>query len=245
MTAAPPKTWRDGLIVHPLADQYPMMLDSELKELAADIEKRGLSESVVFANVDGKRVLVDGRNRYAACHMVGRTPTSREVDYSGAALEAFIVSANIHRRHLTPDERVAMLRAAIKAAPEKSDREIARETKVHHSTVAEHRKKLETTGGIPPVQKRKGKDSKTRKLPAKKPAKKPTPPKTEIKKYRDGVEKPGNRPRRHGRGSQRCRLRRRQRILRHRLHHRDCRGKRRDAQGCIREGRSTRQFSSA
>jgi ParB-like chromosome segregation protein Spo0J len=168
-----PKTWRDGIIVHPLADSFPMLPDGELKELAADIEKRGLSESVVFAKVDGKRVLVDGRNRCAACHMVGRTPTSREVVYTGAELEAFILSANVHRRHLSPEDRAKMLQGLIAANPEKSDREIAREAKTDHRAVGRARRKGEATGTIAPVAKRKGKDDRTRKMPAKKAAKPP------------------------------------------------------------------------
>jgi ParB-like chromosome segregation protein Spo0J len=68
------KSWRDTITVHPAADKFPMMSDSELKELAADIEKHGLKEKVLFAKIDGKRVLIDGRNRMAACFLIGQKP---------------------------------------------------------------------------------------------------------------------------------------------------------------------------
>jgi ParB-like chromosome segregation protein Spo0J len=59
--------WRVSIIVHPLADTFPMMSDGELKELAADIEKNGQLTPVQFALIDGRKILIDGRNRLAAC----------------------------------------------------------------------------------------------------------------------------------------------------------------------------------
>jgi ParB-like chromosome segregation protein Spo0J len=165
--------WRDSITVRPLADTFPMMSDGELKELAEDIKKNGQREPVVFVEIDGERTLIDGRNRLAACAMVGVTPwatTATELK-NDAAVRIYIISQNVHRRHLTPEQRQAHLEAVIIANPEKSDREIAREAKLpDHKKVGRARKKLESTGAIAPVQKRTGKDDKTRKLPAKKVA---------------------------------------------------------------------------
>jgi ParB-like chromosome segregation protein Spo0J len=170
MTSGIEQTWRDSITIHPLADRFPMMSDSELKELAADIEKHGLKEKVLFTKIDGKRVLIDGRNRMAACFLIGQKP---EVQLLGgnleeSTIEALIISRNVHRRHLSPEDRAEALRGFIKANPEKSDREIARETKTNHVAVGRTRKKLEATGTVVPVEKRKGGDNRTRKLPAKK-----------------------------------------------------------------------------
>ena len=66
------------LPVFPPADYFPMMLEEDLAELAADIKANGLRHPVVVADfpVDGdpkktKTMLVDGRNRRAACKIAG------------------------------------------------------------------------------------------------------------------------------------------------------------------------------
>lgn len=71
----------------------------------------GLHEAIVTADVDGKTVLVDGRNRRAACKLAGVEPTVRELD--GEDPTAYVLSANVHRRNLSTGQRamaVAMLR---------------------------------------------------------------------------------------------------------------------------------------
>lgn len=59
---------------HPISDIFPMMEPSELAELAADIRKNGLREPIVL-HADGS--ILDGRNRWAACDQIGRTPETR------------------------------------------------------------------------------------------------------------------------------------------------------------------------
>ena len=57
------------LPVHPSADIFPMISDDELQELADDIKANGLIHPVVIKN----NVLIDGRNRLAACKLAGIT----------------------------------------------------------------------------------------------------------------------------------------------------------------------------
>jgi len=154
-------SWRDSVTVHPLADSFPLMSDGELQELAADIKKNGQRDPVLFATIDGKKVLIDGRNRLAACFLAKQEPVSETVDFRDeAAIETFIRSRNVYRRHLTPAERAAALRDRIKTGPEKSDRQLATEAGVDHKTIGAVRKRLETAGEISPTAKRTGRDRK-------------------------------------------------------------------------------------
>ena len=128
--------------------------------------------------------------------MVGVKPwatTATELK-NDAAVRIYIISQNVHRRHLTPEQRQERLEAVIVANPEKSDREIAREAKLQdHKKVGRARKKLESTGAIAPVEKRTGKDGKAR----------TTTPKPKK------LTEPQVRRRRHQRGSGRARRNRR------------------------------------
>jgi hypothetical protein len=96
--------------VHPIANIFPMMSDEEFAGLKADIEANGVRDDIVFQN----GLLIDGRNRMAACIALG-------IEWEGHAAEldpdtnavAYIVSHNIHRRHLTESQR-AMIAAEIR-----------------------------------------------------------------------------------------------------------------------------------
>jgi len=164
---------------HPLADLFPPMEGAEFDALVADIKANGLHDQIVL--YDG--MILDGRNRYRACVALGWTwgaisemavnldSLIDDVDgegpgYGGPA--AYVISANIHRRHLTPELKRNLIAKVIAAQPEKSDRQIAKQVKADHKTVAKARKQAEATGEASPVEKRTGADGKTRKQPAKK-----------------------------------------------------------------------------
>ena len=92
---------------HPAAELFPMLDAEELRELADDIAANGLHEPVwLWDDPDRGTVLLDGRNRLAACALVGVTPATRT--YLGNDPIAFVVSENVRRRHLTAGQ-VAML----------------------------------------------------------------------------------------------------------------------------------------
>ena len=59
--------WRDILPVHPAADLFPLMSESELRELGEDIETNGLQSPIIIH--DGR--LLDGRNRLDAMALMG------------------------------------------------------------------------------------------------------------------------------------------------------------------------------
>jgi hypothetical protein len=179
-------SWRDTLPVHPAADLFPLMSESELRELGEDIKKHGLSYPVTLWHdkADDKLCLLDGRNRLDAMEKAGicfyktgydlRTPNGKVLSHTLPerpglyALKtdpyAFVLSANINRRHLTADQKRELIEKLLKAKPEASDRTIAKQTKVDGKTVANVRAKLEGRAEIPHVEKRT--DTKGRKQPA-------------------------------------------------------------------------------
>jgi hypothetical protein len=96
--------WRPTA-VHPLADLFPLMSEDDLKELAADIKANGQLHPIV---IDAEGVLVDGRNRLAACDLVKVEP--RFESLNGHDAEALIWSANTRRRQMTKGQ-IAMIGA--------------------------------------------------------------------------------------------------------------------------------------
>lgn len=102
--------------VHPFADQFPLMPDDELDELAADIKENGLQYPLVL---DANGDLIDGRNRKAACERAGIKPCYTVLD--GQDPIAFILSMNIARRELNKGQK-AMAIAFAYPEPEKGGR---------------------------------------------------------------------------------------------------------------------------
>lgn len=91
---------------HPLAELFPMLGEGEIAELADDIVTFGQRVPIVL--LDGK--VLDGRNRLAACRFAGVEPAFE--DYAGDDPLGFVLSHNLHRRHLTASQR-AMVAARI------------------------------------------------------------------------------------------------------------------------------------
>lgn len=87
-------------LFHPIASIFPLFKGQDLERLAADIKEYGLREPVYL--YEGK--ILDGRNRAAACEMVGIALRTRE--FRGTRLEAlaFVWSENFQRRHLNPGQ---------------------------------------------------------------------------------------------------------------------------------------------
>jgi hypothetical protein len=94
------------LSFHPLADLFPLIDGAEFAELVADVKAHGVREPIWL--LDGK--ILDGRNRYRAAEAAGvKCPTR---PYEGADPLAFVVSANLMRRHLNESQR-AMVAAKL------------------------------------------------------------------------------------------------------------------------------------
>lgn len=153
------------LDIHPLCDHFPPMSDLELTELADDIKANKLREPVRL--YEGK--ILDGRNRYAALLSIGADIPYRVFTGTEAEATVYVVSKNIHRRHLKAEKKAELF---LTLCPERSDRSIAADAKVDHVTVGKVRAKLERTGDLSPVDKRTGRDCKARKQPTPSPKRK-------------------------------------------------------------------------
>lgn len=84
-----------------------MLPEDELHDLAESIKESGLELPIVL---DPDGVLLDGRNRLAACQLAGVEP--RFTTYAGTDQIAFIASCNLLRRNLSEGQR-AMIHAMV------------------------------------------------------------------------------------------------------------------------------------
>ena len=91
---------------HPVAEIFPLMDDASFRQLVDDIKSNGLREEIWTHD----EKFIDGRNRYRACIKAEVEPRFRE--HCGNDLIKFVVSLNLHRRHLDESQR-AMVAARI------------------------------------------------------------------------------------------------------------------------------------
>jgi ParB-like chromosome segregation protein Spo0J len=84
---------------HPIAEYFPLLVGIELDDLVKDIKAHGLLEKMVLH----EDMILDGRNRERACELAGVEP--KYEPYSGDHPITFVISKNIHRRHMTAGQR--------------------------------------------------------------------------------------------------------------------------------------------
>jgi hypothetical protein len=95
---------------HPLARIFRALSGPEFEALVADIKAHGQREPIVLH--EGQ--ILDGRNRYYACKRAGIKPDVRLWEpKAGESPIDFVLSANLHRRHLSESQR-AMLAVQLK-----------------------------------------------------------------------------------------------------------------------------------
>jgi N6-adenosine-specific RNA methylase IME4 len=85
--------------IHPLAELFPPMQGGDFHNLVDDIRKNGLRDPIITLN----DAVLDGRNRMRACIVAG-VPCHYE-PYTGADPLGFVISRNLHRRHLSESQR--------------------------------------------------------------------------------------------------------------------------------------------
>jgi ParB-like chromosome segregation protein Spo0J len=99
---------------HPLANLFPLMEGADFDELMQDIRENGLREPICVHECQ----ILDGRNRYMARMVAGVEPRFEAFPVGEDPL-AFVISRNLHRRHLTVQQRAAV--AAELATMERTD----------------------------------------------------------------------------------------------------------------------------
>lgn len=88
----------------PIANIFPLMEGQEFDALVEDIKANGLREPITL--YEGK--ILDGRNRYRAVLQAGHQYRLKDQDfkpYTGTKPLEFVISANVHRRHLNTSQR--------------------------------------------------------------------------------------------------------------------------------------------
>ena len=108
---------------HPCANLFPMLEEPELQELADDIAANGQHHPVIIYD---KGLILEGRNRSAACALAGIEPATKVFKGDDTEKLAFVLSVNLHRRHLDTAQRamVAEKLASLKQGEKKADSEI-------------------------------------------------------------------------------------------------------------------------
>ena len=79
-----------------------MIEGNELEQLKIDIKEQGLLQPIVLFEDQ----ILDGRNRYIACKDLDIEPKFEE--YKGSKPLEYVISGNLKRRHLTPDQRAVI-----------------------------------------------------------------------------------------------------------------------------------------
>lgn len=140
--------------IHPAADLFPMVEQSEFAELCADIKQHGLHQPITIWT-DG--TLLDGRNRLLACY-----ETHQEVvldRYGGNDPVQFSLSANLHRRHMNAGQRAVValkVRELLQPAARERQREAGEQYGKGAKVSADLREAItETTAQPAPTDQRK------------------------------------------------------------------------------------------
>lgn len=144
----------------------PPLSTDEYADLEASIIANGIQVPII---VDDRGVVIDGHHRKAIAEHHGlHLPSETRQMLTEAQKYALSIELNIARRQLNREQKRAIVEAALKAQPEKSNREHGRTLGVDDKTVGAARARLEATAEIPQFDKTVGADGKER--PASRPA---------------------------------------------------------------------------
>lgn len=104
---------------HPLSAAFPAMSDSDYQALKDDIENNGQREPIIVH----EGMVLDGWHRYCACTELGIKPQQFTFGEDDDPV-AFVLSHNLHRRHLTASQRAAAVVACSEWAPARRPKKV-------------------------------------------------------------------------------------------------------------------------
>ncbi|MBP3956895.1 ParB N-terminal domain-containing protein [Gemmata sp. G18] len=145
-------TFNGKLYFAPFADLLPPLTECERDELQADIETRGVLVPVIVTPEDE---VIDGHNRAEIADRLSKA-VPIEVKNFGSAAEKRTAALylNLHRRHVSADEKRRLIREELLVNAGASDRSIGAKVGADNKTVAKERSELERREEIPHVEKR-------------------------------------------------------------------------------------------
>ncbi len=103
---------------HPASNLFPLLEGENFEKFKEDIQKNGCLEPIII--LDG--LILDGRNRWRACEELGKKPPLKEMCTDANPVE-FVLSMNLHRRHLTASQRSQIATGALLPKEEKKAKE--------------------------------------------------------------------------------------------------------------------------
>jgi len=125
---------------HQIADLFPLMEGEQFRNFVADIKENGLINPIYI--YEGQ--ILDGRNRYNACLKLGIEP--RYVKYTGDDPVGFVISKNLHRRHLNAYQRAKIALIIMKQL--ESEIKVGESIKKRDAAIAQWEKKRAKENGI-------------------------------------------------------------------------------------------------
>lgn len=135
-----------------LFQNMPPLSLEEYSELEASVREHGIQVPII---VDEDGVVVDGHHRQKIAEHLGIDCPKRVLNgKSESEKRTLALSLNVHRRHLTRDQKRALIAESLKADPQLSNREHGRRVGVDHKTVDAIRVPMESRGEIPHVSDR-------------------------------------------------------------------------------------------
>jgi hypothetical protein len=146
-------------VVHELANFFPMLKGEQYEQLYEDIKEHGLQEPIVL--FEGK--ILDGRNRALIAHKLGLKIKFKDFEdlKTGKSALQYVISANLHRRHLSDEERVEIGANLAKALMQQNaDKEEVAEQKPADIPVPKHLAQPNNSGNRRPLSEQGGRGNK-------------------------------------------------------------------------------------
>ncbi len=108
------------LTQHPLSANFPSMSEADYLALKDDIDEYGQREPIIMF----EGMVLDGWHRYRACVEIGIEPTKFNFVADKEDPVAFVLSHNLHRRHLSASQRAAAVVACSAWRPARRENKV-------------------------------------------------------------------------------------------------------------------------